>query len=366
MNTRLWALLLAAALCLSGCAQATPEAPASEAISETFQPVAVTEAPATSESTVSLPQPVTTLLTFVGDCTLGANPSNYYAGSGFIQTIGENYDYPFRNVAVYFQNDNATLANLEGPLTDSGNPADKTHTFRGPTAYSQILTEGSVDIVTLANNHTLDYGQTGYDSTVKTLQEANVPFVERDGTCLVTLNTGLKVGLYGMVYYDLNRQAMEDSISDLQSQGADLIVVAPHWGVEGSYRPTQEQMDLAHAAIDAGADIVWGSHPHVLQPIEEYKDGLILYSMGNFCFGGNGAPEDLDTVLIQQEVVKTPDGRVSLGKRKVVPCSIGSAPGKNNYQPTPLDVDSEGYDRVLRKLEGTFSGPNLKIRKIGK
>ena len=88
--------------------------------------------------------------------------------------------------------------------------------------------------------------------------------------------------------------------------------MAPHWGVEGSYRPTQEQMDLAHAAIDAGADIVWGSHPHVLQPIEEYKDGLILYSMGNFCFGGNGAPEDLDTVLIQQEVVKTPDGRVSL------------------------------------------------------
>lgn len=112
MNTRLWALLLAFALCLSGCAQAAPEAPASEAISETFQPIAVTEAPATSESTVSLPQPVSTLLTFVGDCTLGANPSNYYAGSGFIQTIGENYDYPFRNVAVYFQNDNATLANL--------------------------------------------------------------------------------------------------------------------------------------------------------------------------------------------------------------------------------------------------------------
>ena len=222
MNTRLWALLLAAALCLSGCAQAAPEAPASEVISETSQPTAVTEAPATSESTVSLPQPVTTLLTFVGDCTLGANPSNYYAGSGFIQTIGENYDYPFRNVAVYFQNDNATLANLEGPLTDSGNPADKTHTFRGPTAYSQILTEGSVDIVTLANNHTLDYGQTGYDSTVKTLKEANVPFVERDGTCLLTLNTGLKVGLYGMVYYDLNRQAMEDGISDLRSQGADL------------------------------------------------------------------------------------------------------------------------------------------------
>ena len=109
-----------------------------------------------------------------------------------------------------------------------------------------------------------------------------------------------------------------------------------------------------------------GGHPHVLQGIETYKGKNIVYSLGNFCFGGNGAPEDLDTVLIQQEVVKTPDGRVSLGKRKVVPCSIGSAPGKNNYQPTPLDVDSEGYDRVLRKLEGTFSGPNLKIRKIGK
>lgn len=366
MNTRLWALLLAAALCLSGCAQAAPAAATAETVPETTRPAAATEALPTTEPTVALPQPVSTLLTFVGDCTLGANPSNYYAGSGFIQTVGEDYGYPFRNVAEFFQNDDATLINLEGPLTDSGNPADKTHTFRGPTAYRQILTEGSVDIVTLANNHTLDYGQTGYDSTVKTLEEAAIPFVERDGTCLVTLDTGLKVGLYGMVYYHLDRQAMESAIADLQDQGADLIVVAPHWGVEGSYRPTQEQTDLAHAAIDAGADIVWGSHPHVLQPLEEYRDGLILYSMGNFCFGGNGAPEDLDTVLIQQEVVKTPDGRVSLGQRKVVPCSVGSLPGKNNYQPTPLDVDSEEYSRVLQKLEGTFPGPNLKIRKIGK
>ena len=319
-----------------------------------------------TEPEETAPQEEHFLLTFVGDCTLGANPTNYYAGSGFIKTVGEDYGYPFRNVLTYCEGDDATFANLEGALTDEGNPADKTHTFRGPTAYSQILTGSSVDVVTLANNHSRDYGQTGYDATRQTLDTAEIPYVERDSSRLITLEGGLKVGLYGMVYYALDVADMEAEIAALRLQGAELVIVAPHWGTEGTYRPTQEQIQVGHAAIDAGADIVWGSHPHVLQPIEEYRDGVILYSMGNFCFGGNGAPDDLDTALVQQEILRTPEGQISLGTRKLVPCTLGSEAGKNNFQPTPMAVGSEEYKRVLSKLGGTFQGPNLKIHKIAK
>lgn len=360
------------ALCLMGCsksapAETTPLAEPSTPQVETTAPVMVTEPAAqTTMPADTEPQEERFTLTFAGDCTLGANPVNTYAEVGFPRVVGEDYAYPMRNVVSFFASDDATFVNLEGALTETGNPADKTHTFRGPSAYSHILTDNSIEVVTLANNHSLDYGQTGYASTCAALEEAGIPYVERDSGTLITLDCGLKVGLYGMVYYHLDTEDMQTEIASLREQGAELVIVAPHWGVEGSYRPSQLQIDVGHAAIDAGADIVWGSHPHVLQPIEEYNGGIIYYSMGNFCFGGNSMPDDFDTVLLQQEVIRRPDGTVCLGNLTIIPCSISSEERINNYQPTPMAADSQEYARVLSKLDGSFDGPNLKIRKIGK
>lgn len=299
------------------------------------------------------------LLTFVGDCTLGALPSQYGAGLGIVKTVGEDYGYPFRNVMDYFSNDDATFINLEGALTDQGYPSDKTYNFRGPTDFINILTQSSVDVVTLANNHTMDYGQVGYDSTRSVLEGAEIPYVERDCSRLITLDGGLTVGIYGMVYYRLDLEDMKVEIASLREQGAELVIVAPHWGIEGNYRPNDAQIEAAHEAIDAGADIVWGSHPHVLQPVEEYGDGIIYYSMGNFCFGGNGYPDDFDTALFQQEVIRSPEGEVSLGELTIVPCSISSVSNRNNFQPTPMEPGTAEYNRVLSKLDGSFNGPNL-------
>lgn len=301
-------------------------------------------------------------LTFTGDCTFGANPTNYYAGYGFIKTVGEDYGYPFRNVIDWFANDECSFINLEGPLTDEGNPVQKKHTFRGPTAYVQIMTDNSVEAVTIANNHSQDYGQVGYDSTIAALQEAGIPFVERDGSCIFTTENGLKIGMYAAVYYVLDNDGITAGISALKEQGCDLVIFAPHWGVEGTYRPTEAQVDLAHAAIDAGADIVWGSHPHVLQPIEAYNGGMIYYSLGNFSFGGNGYPRDYDTALLQQEVIRSADGTVTLGELTIVPASVSSIPERNNYQPTPCEPGTEMYDRVMQKLDGSWTGPNLPIQ----
>ena len=355
MNMKNFACLICFILLLTGCS--APEA-APETTAETI--IVPTEAPL--EETVEVqPAEERYMLTFVGDCTLGASPVNYYAGVGFIQTIGADYGYPFRNVLSYFENDEATFANLEGPLTDSETPAQKKHTFRGPRAYGKILTDSSVEAVSIANNHIQDYGQTGHASTVETLRSAGVSFVERDDSCMMTTENGLKIGVYGAVYYQLDTESITAAVASLKEAGCDLVIFAPHWGVEGAYRPTEDQVALAHAVIDAGADIVWGSHPHVLQPVEHYQGGVIYYSLGNFSFGGNAYPRDYDTVLIRQEVIREEDGTVKLGELSLIPASVSSATERNNYQPTPYEPGSEEYKRVLRKLHGTWDGPNLPI-----
>ena len=342
-------LFLLLALLLTGCAEAPVETTVPETTTAmaavTEETEAATTAPAETE-----PAEERFLLTFVGDCTFGASPANYYAEVGFVKTVGEDYGYPFRNVAEYFAGDECSFINLEGPLTDEGYPMDKTHTFRGPSRFIRLLTDNSVEFASLANNHTLDYGEVGYRSTLELLEGAGIPYVERDASTVFDTANGLKIGVYGAVYYHLDEADMVAEITALKEQGCDLIIYAPHWGVEKTYAPTPEQTRLGHSAIDAGADIVWASHPHALQPIEYYGSGVIFYSLGNFSFGGFTVPADFDTALLQQEVIRDKDGNVRLGQLTVVPCCISSIPGRNNYQPTPYEPGTEDYDRVLEKL----------------
>ena len=300
------------------------------------------------------------VLSFAGDCTLGSVSKNWNNRNHFIQTIGENYDYPFDNVRDYFEKDDFTLINLEGPLTDSSSGAQsKTFAFRGPTAYTQIMTGSSVEAVTLANNHAEDYGKAGYESTTKVLKDAGITYVEKNGTAMYTTENGLKIGLYAAAF-DFNTSDIQNSIAKLRKNGAEIVICAFHWGEEGVYRPDASQQKVAKASIDAGADIVYGHHPHVLQKIEQYNNGYIFYSLGNFSFGGAALPGDYDTALLQMEVIREENGKVHLGELTIIPCSISSISGQNNFQPTPLEP-GKVYDRVLSKLDGSFSGPNLNV-----
>ena len=357
---RLLAVLLAAVLvfCLarhldtnSGAEPArqpeTTGLPATEpSAGETAATVPETETAVPAETQ---PESERFLLTFVGDCTLGGRDGHIGAGYGFLLTVGEDYGFPFRHVLEYFENDELTCINLEGALTDEGYAMQKAHTFRGPTDYINILTQNSVDFVTLANNHTMDYGQTGYDSTVATLKAAEIPYVERDCSTVVTTENGLKVGFYGAVYYLMDTEVITQAIAELKKE-ADIVVFVPHWGHETNPHRNADQEELAHAVIDAGADIVWGSHPHVLQEMEFYNGGVICYSLGNFSFGGNIYPDDYDSALVQQEVIRAADGTVSLGETVVVPVCISTNDTRNNFQPIPYEHGSEDYARVLEKL----------------
>ena len=294
------------------------------------EPAAEITEPATEAPT----EPPVYTLTFVGDCTLGTNDANWNKAEGFIQVVGENYDYPMANVRHIFEADDFTIANLEGPLTEGGTKADKQFVFRGPAEYVQILTGSSVEAVTTANNHSWDYGDKGQRDTNAVLDAAGVAHAGRDASFLYTTDSGLTIGVY-CDDFSFERDRIADSIADLRQQGAEVVICAFHWGEEKAYTPNSNQVSWGHIAIDAGADIVYGHHAHVLQPIEYYNGGVIFYGLGNFSFGGNIHPFDLDSAILQQQFVRQADGSLVMGDTIAIPCSTSSVTDRNNYQPTP-------------------------------
>ena len=340
-------------------ATAEPETQAPTQVPTEAPTEAPTEEP-TEPPTEAPTEPTSFTLTFAGDCTFGSTAAKWNTGSSFVQTVGENYDWPFANLVDYFANDDFTMINLEGPLTESGSAAQKTFAFRGPTAYTQIMTGSSVEAVTLANNHSMDYGKEGYQNTLTALESAGIGYVEEDKTSIYVTETGLTIGLYADSF-NFSASAISKNVSELKQAGVDIIICAFHWGTEGSYRPNATMEKMAKAAIDAGADIVYGHHPHVLQKIEEYGDGIIFYSLGNCSFGGSTAPKDFDSAIVQQQILRNEDGSCSLGELTIIPISVSSIKGQNNYQPTPLEEGSDAYNRVLTKLDGTFTGPDLVV-----
>ena len=319
-----------------------------------------TSVPETTAPIVTEPPVEQFTLTFVGDCTLGTMPDRMNSATSFVGTIGKDYHLPFQYVSEYFSTDDCTFVNLESVLADDGVAADKLFTFRGPTDYGQILTTGSVELVTLANNHTYDFGVEGYLSTKNVLDAQGTAYVEANSTAVYTTESGLTVGVYA-VYFNLNTADLIKDIEAMRQQGAEVIVAAVHWGEEGKYNPNNTQTSIAQTLIDNGVDIVWGHHPHVLQKIEYYNGGVIYYSLGNFSFGGNHNPYDYDTAVVQQQILRDPQGNISLGELTVVPCSLSSVEKRNDFQPTPYEAGSEAYDRVLSKLSGTYEGKDIDL-----
>lgn len=352
--------ILCILLILCGCKKGGEEQTVATTVETEPAVIATTEAPQPPTTAPTEPPEEHFTLTFVGDCTLGSAPMHYEMATGFIKTVGEDYAYPFANVAEYFQNDDYTMINLEGVFADEGYPADKLFTFRGPSSYINILTQNSVDGVTLSNNHTLDYYQAGYNSTKEILDEAGIPYVERDSSRMFTTESGLTIGMYAATF-TVDMEDLTAEVAAMRENGAEVVIFAPHWGKECYYYPLTHLEEYARGAIDAGVDIVVGHHPHVLQRMEEYNGGVIFYSLGNFSFGGNLQPTDLDSVLVQQEYIRDAEGNIRRGELTVVPMCISSAPPVNNFQPTPYEEGSEEYQRVMDKLGGLWHGISLPV-----
>ena len=296
--------------------------------------------------------PVSLTLSVVGDCTLGTDETFDYDTS--LNAYYENYGsaYFLQNVKSIFSQDDLTIANFEGTLTESDAREDKTFAFKGPASFTSILTVGSVEAVNTANNHSHDYGDQSYEDTMTALDAAGIVHFGYDETAVMDVK-GIKVGMVGI--YELKdhlerEQQLKDNIAKVKADGAQLIVVIFHWGNETETVPDSNQTTLGRLAIDEGADLVCGHHPHVLQGIETYKGKNIIYSLGNFCFGGNSSPSDMDTMIYQQTFTITSEGVQADNVTNVIPCSISSAAyeGYNNYQPTPAEGDEAA--RILAKI----------------
>lgn len=290
-------------------------------------------------------------VSLMGDCTLGTDENFAYDTSLNAYFLYQGADYFFENVRSILEADDLSIINMEGPLTESTARNGELFAFKGDPEFVNILSGSSVEAANLANNHSHDYGEQSFTDTKKILEDAGISTFGYDDTAIVTVK-GINVGLVGI--YELHdhlerMQQLKDNIAKVKADGADLISAIFHWGNERETVPDYNQMTLAHAAIDNGADLVIGHHPHVLQGIEEYRGKYIAYSLGNFCFGGNSAPSDMDTMIFQQTFTIR-NGEVLADQNiNLIPCSISSEAGFNNYQPTP----SEGSEaeRIRQKIE---------------
>jgi len=281
------------------------------------------------------------ILTFIGDCTLGSDPNfRYNTFHQKYEEVEKDPHYFFSNVSHIFEKDDLTIANFEGTLTTSNLPASKKFTFKGPLEYSSILTAGNIEAVNLANNHSLDYLNKGYIDTKNALDDEGIKHFGL-GDVFKTDIKGYKLAFLGYKGWldTISIETMKEEISSLKQEG--FIVIANfHWGLEGRHVPIGDQKLVSHSAIDSGADFVIGHHPHVVQSMEIYKDRLIAYSLGNFCFGGNSNPRDKRTFILQVKLTNSDENNLS-SYFKIIPCYISSSDSINDYRPTIMQVPDD-------------------------
>lgn len=302
-----------------------------------------------SETVALLDEPVEILLSFTGDCILGTDENFYYDTS--FNAYYENYGsaYFFQNVKDVFEKDDLTIINMEGTLTDLTTRKDKQFAFKGDPEYVKVLTNGSVEAANMANNHTYDYGEESFKDTVNILEKNKIRTFGDDETVIIPVK-GVNVGIFGIYELDDHEERVpqvKSDIAKLKKDGADIIVAVFHWGNELERVPDDNQVMLAHLAIDEGADVVVGHHPHVLQGIDTYKGKTIAYSLGNFCFGGNYHPTEMDTMIFQQKFMIDTSKKITDSEINVIPCSVSSESDCNNYQPTILEGDEAKRVREL-------------------
>ena len=294
-------------------------------------------------------------ITFVGDVTLGSEERLWEEGFSLVSFAKENgYAYFFENVKPLFEKDDLTVINLEGVLSDSAEDENtgKTYRFRGPTSFAQILTEGSVEAVNLANNHTLDYGERGYRDTVTALDAVGIAhFGYRDE--YIWEKDGVRLAFLGMSYTDAGREEqdwMESEIARLErEEGVSAVIFTYHGGQEYGEARTKKQAQIARRAIDAGADLVIMHHAHVVQGMSVLNNRSVLYSLGNFCFGGNKNVRAMESLAAVAELTFSDDGTYVGQQIELYPANISGTEGKNNYQPRL--VTGQAARRAIRRVQ---------------
>jgi poly-gamma-glutamate synthesis protein (capsule biosynthesis protein) len=278
--------------------------------------------------------------------------------------IADGPGVPFGGVADFLQGADIAIANLECAISDRGEPAPKGFTFRAPPAATDALAAGGIDVVSLANNHTFDYGPAAFADTEAALEARGIahagagPNAAAARAPTVLNRNGLRIAFLSYVDVPIEWRGFDTrqweatattpgvawlNVDQMQAdvraarEGSDLVVVLMHFGHENEYAPNDTQRAQARAAIDAGAALVIGHHPHVLQAAEWYGNGLIVYSLGNFVFDGTDNPTKESAVFLAD---LTEAGVVS-------------------YRFIPVTIDETGLPAPVPSGGGPASGPYL-------
>jgi len=255
-----------------------------------------------------------------------------------------------------------TVGNLEVALTSAGAAQDKTYTFRAPLSNAEGMVASGLDVVSVANNHALDYGRDQLPAELDALRQAGLTVAggglnKKQAWSPQTVNrNGARIGVLAFseitpaefaatdaqpgVAYTQDSTAMTAAVAAAKaSKQYDYLIVVMHWGVEGDYQNSKRQSTEAHAMIDAGADAIIGSHPHRIQGVEYYKNGLIAYSLGNFVFGTSGLANN-QTMLLNFQLTDS-------GVQAVTATPIYILRGK------PVLADGSDWDKIAQIIKTT-------------
>ncbi|AKF92796.1 CapA family protein [Brevibacillus laterosporus] len=307
------------------------------------------------------PTPDNVRLTFAGDIMM----------SGHVETLlkDKGYDHAFTHVKDIFLADDYTIGNLETPITEKGTPAaNKQFVYRSSPEAVTAMKKSGIDLVNLANNHSMDQGEDGLLDTMYTLDKEKIAYVgagvnaDRAYSPVFVERNGIKMAFFGFsrvvpeiswyagknktglaVMYDPKRAA--EAVQAAKKE-ADLVIVIAHWGKEKVDFPVEHQKELAKALVSAGADLIVGGHPHVLQGFEQLDGKWIAYSMGNFIFTRATQPKTWETMLLQATLTKE-----GVKELKMIPyhAELGQA----------VPMNEENSRQLIKRIESISSGVTI-------
>jgi gamma-polyglutamate biosynthesis protein CapA len=238
-------------------------------------------------------------LLFVGDVMMTRSVEKN------VKNLNESFIFPFKNVLGYLRSFDYVISNLEGPIAVSGVKIGSKYSFRMKPRVADALSKANIKIVNLANNHIFDYGKIAFEDTLRNLDKNGIRYFGNSYEPLIIEKYGIKIGFLGFSQFLKHLEVKENKpgiavvneklpeIIKKAKEKVDVLFVSFHWGEEYENLANNEQRKLARLAIDSGADLVIGHHPHVIQDIEKYKDKFIFYSLGNFIFDQNFSKETM-------------------------------------------------------------------------
>lgn len=306
-------------------------------------------------------------ITCTGDFTIGGD--NYHKKNIFkaeLEEHGGDINFIMQNVRDILMSDNLTIVNFEGTFTDTtyvpNNKKENEFLFNISPSYVSVLKDNGIEAVSLENNHVMDHGDEGYEDTKNTLRDAGVIYSNSEEIGIfeyqgiqVAMLSYLCIDRYGKPFggYPTFEEKVAADIAEAK-QYYPLVIVSFHWGTEAKYVPTKNQIRLGRLAVDSGADLVIGHHPHRIQPIELYNGVFICYSLGNFCFAGHKKPNDMTAIMFQIRY-RIKDHKVSYRDFRIIPIRISSRKDRNDFIPTPFSpgAESDSILSVLRSRDNT-------------